>query len=533
MSDGAEAVLDRKGAAAEGTEALGRPMDADDHGGLSSRQFVTFIVAEETFAVPLIDVQEIIRLPDMVEVPMAAASLRGLANLRGSVLPVINMRRLFALEDAACDDATRVVVINNGRPAGFIVDRMASVVTAEPGEIETMSGIRATIDSDMLNGVIKRDAGMIMMLDTAKLMACMGSTGPAGRGGQSRGSGSGASGDDHAAVGVIDEMQLVSFELDGQEYALPIEKVQEIVQVPDRITHVANTKGHVLGVMNLRDRLLPLVSLRALFGMDASAVNEQSRIVVVSHVMDGGEHCVGLVTDTVKEVLRVPRTLVDPLPHLLSAASGFREIDQICRMDGGKRLVAILLPDRLFTNAAVLEALNEATDLDQDNPMRDGTQISAMGIDDDEEQFVVFRVAEEEYAVPIDAVQEIVRVPDQLTRVPRAPAFIEGVVNLRGAVLPVVDQRRRLALPSIERNDRQRIMVFTLEGVRTGFIVDSVSEVLKISRTQISPAPQVAIHAQSAVAEVANIVGLKRMILMLDVERLLSKTETQALETLD
>ena len=85
----------------------------------------------------------------------------------------------------------------------------------------------------------------------------------------------------------------------------------------------------------------------------------------------------------------------------------------------------------------------------------------------------MFRLMDEEYGVPIDAVQEIVRVPELLTRVPKTPAFIEGVINLRGAVLPVVDQRRRFGLPGAERNDRQRIMVFTISGVRTGFIVDS------------------------------------------------------------
>ena len=122
------------------------------------------------------------------------------------------------------------------------------------------------------------------------------------------------------------------------------------------------------------------------------------------------------------------------------------------------------------------------------------------------------------------------RVPDHLTKVPKSPSFVEGVVNLRGAVLPVIDQRRRFSLPNMEHNDRQRIMVFLVHGVRTGFIVDSVSEVLKISLSQISEAPDVATHEGSAVARVANIVASKRLILMLDVGRLLNETEMTALK---
>ncbi|MFX8227045.1 chemotaxis protein CheW, partial [Acinetobacter baumannii] len=92
------------------------------------------------------------------------------------------------------------------------------------------------------------------------------------------------------------------------------------------------------------------------------------------------------------------------------------------------------------------------------------TRIDGTGDSDDEEQFVVFRLMDEEYGVSIEAVQEIVRVADELTRIPKTPHFIEGVINLRGVVLPVIDQRRRFGLASIQRNDRQRIMVFTIHG---------------------------------------------------------------------
>jgi purine-binding chemotaxis protein CheW len=525
MSSTTEAVLERDAASDPHDDNSGA--QSTDGGDLSTaRQFVTFHMEEETFAVPLTDVQEIIRLPTMVEVPMASPSLEGLANLRGSVLPIINLRRIFRMKDAVHDDATRVVVMNNGKPVGFVVDRMARVVTAEPREIENIDGIKATVDTDLLEGIIKRAQAMIMILDTSKLSIERRSEGTRNSTPERREAGAAETA---RATGVSDELQLVSFELDNQEYALPIEAVQEIVQVPETINTIPNSDSHVLGVMNLRNRLLPLVSLRSMFGLPPTAVGDQSRIVVVAHEIGGVQHAVGLVTDTVKEVLRVPRSIVDPLPNLMSSGSGLREVDQICRMEGGKRLVSILVPDRLFLNGAVREAIEEAADTTQEVEMASETGANGERIDD-EGQFVVFRVADEEYGVPIEAVQEIVRVPDHLTKVPKSPSFVEGVVNLRGAVLPVIDQRRRFSLPNMEHNDRQRIMVFLVHGVRTGFIVDSVSEVLKISLSQISDAPAVATHESSAVARVANIVASKRLILMLDVGRLLNETEMTALK---
>ncbi|HYF88404.1 chemotaxis protein CheW [Azospirillum sp.] len=514
--------------AAPGADAARGDIQAD--GQADNRQFVTFTVRSETFAVPLAEVQEIIRLPDMVQVPMSPRSLEGLANLRGTVLPVASLRRMFQVEDAEHDDATRVVVINRGVPVGFIVDRMASVVSVEPADIETVDGIRSTVAADLLAGMIKHGSAMIQILDPARLIEQ-----------EFRGFGArrtsaaeldsmreGGAAQDREAV---DEVQLVSFEVAGQEYALPIEDVQEIVQVPASISHIPNSDSHVVGVMTLRRRLLPLVSLRRMFGLPATGLDEHNRIVVVSLGTDaeGGESgggSVGVVTDTVKEVLRVNRSLVDSMPALLNRGGAKGEIQSICRLKDGQRLVSILTADRMFRNADLSEAVAAQGDGGEISMDSSNTRPGAV---DDEEQFVVFRLAQEEYGVPIDSVQEIVRVPDELTHVPKTPDFIEGVVNLRGTVLPVIDQRRRFGLPETARNDRQRIMVFTINGVRTGFIVDSVSEVLKIARSVIGRAPELSAEQSSLITRVANIERQKRIILLLDVDQLLDKKELGAL----
>ncbi|MCM2494860.1 chemotaxis protein CheW [Burkholderia glumae] len=151
---------------------------------------------------------------------------------------------------------------------------------------------------------------------------------------------------------------------------------------------------------------------------------------------------------------------------------------------------------------------------------------------DDEEQMVVFHLDAEEFGVPIASVQEIVRVPADLTRVPRTPAFVEGVINLRGAVLPVIDQRRRLGLARVARDDRQRIMVFLLGGMRTGFIVDAVTEVLKLPRQAIEPAPQLGHRQAQLITRVANLERQRRLILLIEPDRLLEHNDLSALEQL-
>src|SRR4029450_4653657 len=107
-----------------------------------------------------------------------------------------------------------------------------------------------------------------------------------------------------------DPLELVSFAVDGQEYALPLDQVQEIVQAPESVNRIPNSGSRVLGVIDLRGRLLPVVSMRRVFGLPVSDLEPQNRIVVVS--VDGG--VVGMVMDTVRQVLRVPRDLVAALP---------------------------------------------------------------------------------------------------------------------------------------------------------------------------------------------------------------------------
>jgi purine-binding chemotaxis protein CheW len=486
----------------------------------SGGQFVTFQIDQGLFAVPLTQVQEIIRVPGIVQVPLSPAALEGLANLRGTVMAVTSLRRVFDYPDLAHDDATRVVVLNHGVPAGLVVDRMAAVVSAQDSEIEPVAAIETTIRSDFLRGVIRRSdqRGMIMILDPTRLTGSLGEEGVAAAGVDSAVSAEGAG--RPRADRAADEAQLVSFEVAGQEYALGIEHVQEIVQVPATIAAVPRCDAHVLGIMTLRERLLPLVSLRAMLGLPPAVADERNKIVVVA--LPGGGS-VGIVMDMMREVLRVSRARMEPMPALIH---GSGEISAICRLEDGRRLVAVLSAEALFGSPLVAEAMAQvaAEAPGEEADMTDGAQADG-GFMEPEEQFVVFRLADEEYGAPIGAVQEIVRVPESLTKVPKAPRFIKGVVNLRGAVLPVVDQRSRFALPEIARSDRQRIMVFTIAGVRTGFIIDSVSEVLKIPRGAIGKAPELSPEQARLISRVANLEAQKRIIMLIAVDQLLAGEE--------
>ncbi|MBI4804131.1 MAG: chemotaxis protein CheW [Desulfovibrio sp.] len=142
-------------------------------------------------------------------------------------------------------------------------------------------------------------------------------------------------------------------------------------------------------------------------------------------------------------------------------------------------------------------------------------------------QLVTFSIGEEEFGVDILKVQEIIRMME-ITKVPRAPEFVEGVINLRGKVIPIIDLRRRFGLSARGHDKHTRIIVIEINNMIVGFVVDSVSEVLRIPSSTVEPPPPVVSGMES---EYISGVGKleDRLLILLDLDRLLSREETVSL----
>lgn len=146
-------------------------------------------------------------------------------------------------------------------------------------------------------------------------------------------------------------------------------------------------------------------------------------------------------------------------------------------------------------------------------------------------QLVLFHLAGEIYAVDIHQVREIIRLP-QITRVPRTPDFVEGVINLRGNVIPVLDLRKRFGLGEGEESADRRIIVVEMGERTIGMIVDAVSEVLRIDETLIDPPSPYIVSVNTLYIE-----GIARLepdlVILLNLEKVLTEDEKERLESMD
>ena len=230
-------------------------------------QLVTFLLKEEEFAFDIMSVQEIIRLPKMAKVPRTPPYVDGIANLRGVVLPVIDMRTRFGMERAEETDRTRVFVVDiDGVKTGLRVDRVKQVTSVSRSEVEPPpAAIRGT-SSDYLEGVVKLEKGqrIVMALNAAHVCE-IGVTrkAPSANGLTSSSEAASAESSDKSRSADAEVQKMVTFRIAKEEFAFHMEHVREIlrVQTPNQVPDVPE---YVLGVLTVRGRILPVIDLRRL-----------------------------------------------------------------------------------------------------------------------------------------------------------------------------------------------------------------------------------------------------------------------------
>ncbi len=144
-----------------------------------------------------------------------------------------------------------------------------------------------------------------------------------------------------------------------------------------------------------------------------------------------------------------------------------------------------------------------------------------------EQQLVVFELANEHYGLDISAVEGIIKM-QAITKMPQAPSFVEGVTNLRGTVVPVIDLRKRFGLATLDHTKDTRIVVVYMDKTKIGMIVDGVSEVLRIPEESIEPTPPMVSNVNTAF--IRGIAKLEqRLVTLLDLSKVLSLDEQAAL----
>lgn len=447
----------------------------------SDEQVLSFSVGEAAFAVPARSVREIARRPAMTRVPQGPASLVGLMNFHGAAIPVVRLSAVLGTSAKPDSPATRVVVYGEDHPVGLLVDAVRSLVV---GDMAT--GKRLEVDQLLAEHFPPSEQRSVATKRTAA----------------------------ESATAAEETVSILSFRLTDQRFAFPLDSVVEVLSLPPNVTLLPRADESVVGMLDWRGSVLPLISLSQLLALER-AKSETNTIVAKL-----GRALVGLVCGRIDGVLQVPISAIEPVPRILQRGDGDAEIDAIARVGQQKSLVSILSPTKLFQNHDVGRALN--------NLSAGAVEMQAQVDIAATLQFVVFSLGEDTFGLPLGAVEEIVQLPETLTRVPKVPQFIAGVMNLRGRALPVIDLRQRFQ-SSAATTTRPRVMVVATEQLRAGFIVDGVSEILRVNEDAVSAAPAIPGDQSRMFDRVSSTGADGAMILIVDPQELLDRAERDLL----
>jgi len=451
---------------------------------------LTVVIDGRDYLLPAEKVLEVGRRPAITRVPNSLPALAGLMNFHGLAIPVIRLSGLVASTESgapAPSRETRVVVYDERGAVALLIDDVRQLT------------------SDQASAAQSLDVGELLaaqFFEAASLphRAASQPTAPDR---------------DNEVQG--DTRALLSFRLSGQHFALPLENVAEVLKLPVEVTGLPKGAATSVGMIVLREDVVPLVSLAALLGL--AEVPDERRHVVVVHF---GDERIGLVSGPLSGVVRVPETSIDPVPAILQRGTGDAEIDAIARGDGHRPLISILTPARLFRNREVRAALAGHGVRETDMPDHSAA--------DPDQRFLVFAVGDDVFGLPIESVDEIVQLPNAISRVPNAPDFIAGVINVRGKAVPVIDQRMRFQAADGVGAKRPRVIVVTIDKLQAGFIVDSVSEILMVPTSAIGPAPSLPGSGGQIFDRVATRGEDGAMILLVDPKELLGRAERDLLK---
>jgi purine-binding chemotaxis protein CheW len=443
---------------------------------------LTFSVGSELLGIQASLVQEIAPLPRLARVPHAPEALMGVAQVRGVIVPVLSAASLLGREQSPVH---RMIVTEMDGPVGLGV-----------------TGVSQIVDGD--------EAASVMRIDLAGLVAAAVPDRRARRVSSAIIAASTRTDDAHAET-----ITLVSFAISGQDFALPLAAIAEVLRLPSEIAHMPHGDAAALGSIASRGAVLPLLLLSALLGLPSAPMTPRSRVVVVRI----GAHRVGLVVDAVGAIERVPERDIDAVPQVLNRTGGEARIQAICRLNEGTRLLSVLAPDYLVDENITARLLQGDTG---------GKGEMTGGIERQGERFLLFKIADECFGLPIAAVQEVALLPPRLTPLPKAPAFVQGVMNVRGQAIPVIDQARRFNGIAFA-GTKPRVIVVRIGELTAGFIVDAVSQVVQPPAHALRPAPDLGNGGARVFDRVATLDGEDTLVLIVSPQELLDRAERDLL----
>jgi purine-binding chemotaxis protein CheW len=443
--------------------------------------FGSFVLGGDEFALPALCIREVVNFPDKITaLPLSPPFLEGVFTLRGSVIPVVNLGRVFHPAAPASDPSNKIAILDyDGVLIGLLFHATGEILRVRPEQRSTLS-YAACDTHGVVAGTILLDDGarLLQVLDPAALvrienvpqvLALQGAHRQAAR--RSQG----------------ERRQCVSFRVCGSAFAFEMGAIQEIIRVPELQASVLNS-ALCLGRINFRGSQVAVVDFATLLNAGcgkpaAERVFDGDQRIVIARIDDA---TIGFLVDSVDNIINFYSEEIMPIPLLSKARAG---------MFGGC-LSKPELGDVIFLDHKQIFSSSEITEMRSGHanlyPKDEAKAIHALdraALRSQRQVYITFGLGNT-YAMEIRQVREIIDFSDAITRPPGMPAFMRGMLNLRQQMISVIDLRSLYRMPPLEDTAQSKILIIERGEDRYGLIVDAVENIMTVNDNRRFSAPK-------------------------------------------
>lgn len=436
--------------------------------------FGSFVLDGDEFALPATCIREVVHVPEKISVlPLSPAFLEGVFTLRGAVIPVVNLGRVFRPQARAAEAGDKIAILDyQGVLVGMLFHATGEILRVRPEQRSTLSYANGDAHGVVAGTILLDDgARLVQVLDPAALarienvpqvLALQGAHRQAARRAQG------------------ERRKCVSFRVGASSFALEMSAIQEIMRVPELQASVLNS-ALCLGRFNFRGSQVAVVDFATLLNA-APATHEflPDQRAIIARIDDA---TVGFLVDSVDNIISFYDEEVMAIPLLSKARAG---------MFGGciskPELGDIIFLDhrQIFSNTEIREMRAGHANLYPKD-----AAVKAEGDTRRGQRHVYITFAlESSYAVEIRQVREIIDYSGDITCPPGMPAFMRGMLNLRQQMITVIDLRSLYQMPPLEQAGPSKILIVERGADLYGLVVDAVENILTINDNRRFAAPK-------------------------------------------
>ncbi|SHE56591.1 purine-binding chemotaxis protein CheW [Marinitoga hydrogenitolerans DSM 16785] len=402
----------------------------------------------------------------ITKIPLLPDYIEGLINLRGELLPIINLKKRLGY-NGNYNELSKIIIINGKTPFGIMVDKTKGILNEIDSKIES--------ESKYIDSVLKKNNKDYILLNIEKLIEIK----------KTNITKIELNKKTKRKIQKENLKKVMVFELNNEKYGFIINDIQEIIKyiIPNKVPKIPK---YVKGIITVRDEVLPVVDLNMFLYNKKTFISEYTKLIIIN--VDGVK--VALIVDNTYFLISTPE--IKKIPLTIKENKNLKGFLKYKNMS-----VMILDPKFIINNnIRVLNKKSKCTKKEETIK---------------KEKYILFELDNEKYAIEMNSIIEINKL-GKITRIPNSADYVRGFMNLRGEIFPIIDLKKRFKWGKVtDITDFSRVIIVSIDNQKLGFLTNQVNEIVQMNKIEFESNNKFVMGAGDYKGDVVLILDLKKI----------------------